>query len=72
MFLFDIVCMFPCQGISYLKKHAVEIEDASVEDMTCGFEVIYPAILRRARYLGINDIPISQNILIARDQKLEK
>lgn len=61
-----------CLGISYLKKHVEEIEDASDEDMTCGFEVIYPAILQRAHNLGIEDIPISKNILISRDQKLKK
>nr|AHJ59323.1 copalyl diphosphate synthase 3 [Salvia miltiorrhiza f. alba] len=60
------------KGISYVKKNVWKLEDASEAHMTCGFEVIYPALVRKASHLGIHDIPIPNNIYTARDHKLNK
>ncbi|KAH6818185.1 Terpenoid cyclases/Protein prenyltransferases superfamily protein [Perilla frutescens var. frutescens] len=64
------------KGIAYVKKNIWKLEDADDANMTCGFEVIFPALLQRSRDLGINDLPYHSPILTkiyaARDRKLKK
>ncbi|KAL8053647.1 hypothetical protein ABFX02_05G086400 [Erythranthe guttata] len=64
------------KGIQYMKENLYKLENESAEHMTCGFEVIFPALLQKARNLGIEDIPydapIVREIHNARDKKLEK
>lgn len=68
--------MYKYLGISYVKNNIWKLEDASDAHMTCGFEVIFPALLRRARDLGIDDlptdIPVLRKIYTTRDKKLKK
>nr|UVC58042.1 CPS10 protein [Isodon rubescens] len=63
------------RGISYVKQNVWRIEDANEAHMTCGFEVIFPSLLRRAEEMGINDIPydvpILKKIYGIRDQKMK-
>lgn len=63
-------------GISFVKKNIWKLEDASDAHMTCGFEVVFPALLGRARELGIDDlpydIPILRKINAARDKKWKR
>nr|WCR39981.1 terpene synthase class II ent-copalyl diphosphate synthase [Tectona grandis] len=64
------------RGISYIKENMNRLEDADAQEMTCGFEVVLPALLQRARNLGINGIPyhapVVTEIYKMRDTKLQK
>nr|UXG91343.1 (+)-CPP synthase [Callicarpa americana] len=64
------------KGISYIKENVYKLEDANAEHMTCGFEVVFPALLQKARNLGIDDIPyeasVIKEIYYTREQKLKK
>nr|UVC58041.1 CPS11 protein [Isodon rubescens] len=64
------------KGISFVKNNIWKVEDASEAHMTCGFEVIFPSLLRRARALGIDDlpydIPVLRKIYTTRNKKLKK
>ncbi|KAL2517491.1 Ent-copalyl diphosphate synthase [Abeliophyllum distichum] len=64
------------KGISYIKDNLCELENANAENMTCGFELIFPALLQRARDLGIDgipyDAPVLKEISAARAQKLTR
>ncbi|KAL3818448.1 hypothetical protein ACJIZ3_004353 [Penstemon smallii] len=64
------------KGISYIKKNVSKLENANAEHMTCGFEVVFPALLQRAQNLGIEGIPyndpVIREIYAARDQKLKR
>nr|WCR39982.1 terpene synthase class II [Tectona grandis] len=64
------------KGISYIKENIYKLEDANAEHMTCGFEVVFPALLLRARNLGIYDIPydapVVKEICSIRDLKLKR
>lgn len=59
-----------------MKENIWKLEDACDAHMTSGFEVIFSTLLRRARDLGIDDlpydIPILRKIYAARDQKMKK
>ncbi|KAL8053437.1 hypothetical protein ABFX02_05G070900 [Erythranthe guttata] len=63
------------KGIKYIKDNVYKLLDANTEHMTCGFEVIFPALLRIAGNLGIEDIPYDapavREIHNARDRKLK-
>lgn len=63
-------------GIRYIKENVVKLEDANEEHMTCGFEVVFPALLQRAQILGINGIPYNapaiEEIYKSREKKLKR
>ncbi|KAL0330185.1 UNVERIFIED_CONTAM: (+)-copalyl diphosphate synthase 3, chloroplastic [Sesamum radiatum] len=63
------------KGISYIKENVHKLENADAEHMTCGFEVVFPALLQKARNLGIHDLPydapVVRDIYSARDHKLK-
>ncbi|KAK4486230.1 hypothetical protein RD792_008900 [Penstemon davidsonii] len=64
------------KGISYIRENVSKLENANAEHMTCGFEVVFPALLQRAQNLGIEGIPyndpVVREIYAARDQKLKR
>ncbi|PIN17549.1 Copal-8-ol diphosphate hydratase [Handroanthus impetiginosus] len=64
------------RGISYIKENVYKLEDAHAEHMPCGFEVIFPALLQRARNMGIDDIPydasVIRQIYNVREEKLQR
>nr|AVW89185.1 copalyl diphosphate synthase 3 [Andrographis paniculata] len=64
------------QGISYIKENVYKLENADAEHMMCGFEIVFPAILQRARELGIEglpyDAPVIAKIHNARTRKMER
>ncbi|KAL7143535.1 hypothetical protein ABFS83_08G197600 [Erythranthe nasuta] len=64
------------KGTEYIKENLYKIEDERAEHMTCGFEVVFPALLKKARDLGIEDIPYDAHVVReihnARDRKLKK
>lgn len=53
-----------------------KLEDTPVVLMTCAFEVVFPALLKKARNLGINDLPydlpIVKEICKIGDEKLSR
>ena len=62
-------------GIAIIKTLLDMCKLENVESMICGFEVIFPALLERARNLGIeipSDTPFVKEICAARDLKLER
>ncbi|KAL3810388.1 hypothetical protein ACJIZ3_000025 [Penstemon smallii] len=64
------------KGILYIKENVSKLENANAEHMTCGFEVVFPALLLRAQDLGIEDIPyddfVIREIYAARYQKIKR
>ncbi|KAI3472948.1 hypothetical protein Pfo_028004 [Paulownia fortunei] len=62
--------------ISFIKENISKLGDADAEHMTCGFEVVFPALLQRAKELGIDgipyDAPLLQEICAVRDRKIER
>lgn len=63
-------------GITFIKENIHKLETAEEENMTCGFEIVLPALLDRARKLGIDDIPydspVIKEIYAARDRKMKR
>ncbi|KAL8063600.1 hypothetical protein ABFX02_01G036900 [Erythranthe guttata] len=64
------------RGISFVKDNISKLGDASPEHMTCGFEVVFPALLQRAKDLNIDgipyDAPVIQDIFNVRDRKMKR
>nr|QMW69083.1 terpene synthase 6 [Callicarpa americana] len=64
------------KGVSYIKENVCKLEDGNAEHMTCGFEVVFPALLQRARNLGIDDIPydapVVKEVYNTREKKLKR
>ncbi|KAL7114985.1 hypothetical protein ACP275_04G155500 [Erythranthe tilingii] len=62
-------------GIRYIKENVHKLEHEKYEHMTCGFEVVFPALLQTSRNLGIEDIPYDAPVLreihSTRDRKLK-
>ncbi|PIN03008.1 Copal-8-ol diphosphate hydratase [Handroanthus impetiginosus] len=62
------------KGISFIKENISKLGDANAQNMTCGFEIVFPALLQRAKELGIDgipyDAPVLQGICAVRDRKL--
>lgn len=63
-------------GITFTKKNIHKLESAEEENMRCGFEIVFSALLQRARNLGIDDIPYDTPVVKenydARDRKLKR
>ncbi|PIN03009.1 Copal-8-ol diphosphate hydratase [Handroanthus impetiginosus] len=63
-------------NIVYIKENVYKLEDAHAEHMPCGFEVIFPALLQRARNMDIDDLPydasIIRQIYNVREEKLKR
>ncbi|KAL7153191.1 hypothetical protein ABFS83_04G149800 [Erythranthe nasuta] len=63
------------KGIQYIKENVHKLEHEKYEHMTCGFEVVFPALLQTSRNLGIEDIPydapVLREICSTRDHKLK-
>ncbi|KAL3846297.1 hypothetical protein ACJIZ3_003700 [Penstemon smallii] len=64
------------KGISFIKENVSKLENTNAELMTCGFELIFPALVQRARNMGIEDIPydspVMEEIYAVRDQKMKR
>nr|A0A1X9IRQ7.2 RecName: Full=Copalyl diphosphate synthase 1, chloroplastic; Short=IrCPS1; AltName: Full=Terpene synthase 3; Short=IrTPS3; Flags: Precursor [Isodon rubescens] len=64
------------RGVTYIKENVEKLRDGNVEHMTCGFEVVFTALLQRAKCLGIEDLPydspLIQEIYHSRQQKLNR
>ncbi|KAK4435739.1 Peregrinol diphosphate synthase TPS1, chloroplastic [Sesamum alatum] len=64
------------RGISYIKENVHKLESADAEHMTCGFEIVFPALLQKAKNLGIDDLPydapVVRDVYSARDQKMKR
>nr|A0A075FAK4.1 RecName: Full=Peregrinol diphosphate synthase CPS1, chloroplastic; AltName: Full=(+)-copalyl diphosphate synthase 1; Short=MvCPS1; Flags: Precursor [Marrubium vulgare]AIE77090.1 peregrinol diphosphate synthase [Marrubium vulgare] len=51
------------KGIRYLKENMRKLEETPTVLMTCAFEVVFPALLKKARNLGIHDLPYDMPIV---------
>nr|UVC58046.1 CPS3 protein [Isodon rubescens] len=64
------------RGILFVKKNISKLEDGDDVHTTLGFEILFPALLERARNLGIEglpyDDPTTQKICAERDLKLDR
>nr|WEQ50541.1 CPS1 [Salvia officinalis] len=64
------------RGVTYIKENVDKLTEGNEEHMTCGFEVVFPALLQRAKSLGIQDLPYDapavQEIYHSREQKLKR
>ncbi|MCD9559421.1 Copal-8-ol diphosphate hydratase, chloroplastic [Datura stramonium] len=50
------------KGVMFIKENLSKLEKGEVENMTCGFEFVFPALLERAQQLDI-DIPYDALVL---------
>ncbi|KAK6158721.1 hypothetical protein DH2020_006035 [Rehmannia glutinosa] len=64
------------KGILFIKENISKLGYANAEQMTCGFEVVFPALVQRAKELGIHgipyDAPVIQEICALRDRRMER
>ncbi|CAI9784774.1 unnamed protein product [Fraxinus pennsylvanica] len=64
------------KGIAFIQENIHKLETADEENMTCGFEIVFPALLERAQNLGIDNIPydapVLNEIYAARDRKMKR
>nr|ALI57121.1 copalyl diphosphate synthase [Scoparia dulcis] len=64
------------RGILFIKENMNTLEDANPENMTCGFETVFPVLLHKAKDLGIEGIPydasVIQHISAERDRKIQR
>nr|AHW04046.1 diterpene synthase TPS1 [Plectranthus barbatus] len=64
------------RGVRYINENVEKLRDGNEEHMTCGFEVVFPALLQRAKSLGIQDLPydapVIQEIYHSREQKSKR
>nr|AZB50377.1 terpene synthase 1 [Ajuga reptans] len=64
------------RGIQYIKENVHQLKDGNAEHMMCGFEVVFPALLQKAKNMGIDDLPyeapVIQDIYHTREQKLKR
>ncbi|XP_028799677.1 copal-8-ol diphosphate hydratase, chloroplastic [Neltuma alba] len=63
------------KGLRFFKENVNTLETENREHMTCGFEVILPTLLQRAKGLNMDlpdDFPGLPEILARRDAKLKK
>lgn len=63
-FLYFLVDMFhSCSlGVMFIKENLRKLETGEIENMTCGFEFVFPALLEKAQQLDI-DIPYDALVL---------
>ncbi|PIN17550.1 Copal-8-ol diphosphate hydratase [Handroanthus impetiginosus] len=63
------------KGIWFIKENISKLGHSNIEHMTGGFELVFPALLQRAKELEIAgipyDAPVIQEICAVRDQKME-
>nr|B8PQ84.1 RecName: Full=Copalyl diphosphate synthase CPS1, chloroplastic; Short=Copalyl diphosphate synthase 1; Short=SmCPS; Short=SmCPS1; Flags: Precursor [Salvia miltiorrhiza]ABV57835.1 copalyl diphosphate synthase [Salvia miltiorrhiza] len=64
------------RGVTYIKENVDKLMEGNEEHMTCGFEVVFPALLQKAKSLGIEDLPYDspavQEVYHVREQKLKR
>ncbi|KAL3512625.1 hypothetical protein ACH5RR_025342 [Cinchona calisaya] len=63
------------KGVTFINKNMCKLEKEDLETMTCGFEVIFPPLLDRARNMGIDvscDTPYMKEIYAIRDLKIKR
>nr|AZB50382.1 terpene synthase 1 [Nepeta racemosa] len=64
------------KGVTYIKKNVHKLKDGRPELMTSGFEICVPAILQRAKDLGIQDLPYDdpmiKQITDTKERRLKK
>ncbi|KAM3322627.1 copal-8-ol diphosphate hydratase, chloroplastic [Capsicum chacoense] len=63
------------KGALFIKENICKIETGNVENMTCGFEIVFPALLEKAQHLDIDipyDAPVLKNICARREMKFKR
>lgn len=63
------------KGVLFIKENICKLERGNVENMTCGFEIVFPALLDKAQHLDIDipyNAPVLKNICARRDMKLKR
>ncbi|XP_059275465.1 copal-8-ol diphosphate hydratase, chloroplastic-like isoform X1 [Lycium ferocissimum] len=63
------------KGVSFIKENICKLETGNVENMTCGFEIVFPALLEKAQPLDIDipyDAPVLKNICARGEMKFKR
>ncbi|XP_042004603.1 copalyl diphosphate synthase CPS1, chloroplastic-like [Salvia splendens] len=64
------------RGVTYIKENVDKLTEGNEEHMTCGFEVVFPALLQKAKGMGIKDLPYDapavHEVHHTREQKLKR
>lgn len=63
------------KGVLFIKENICKLETGNVENMTCGFEIVFPALLDKAQHLDIDipyHAPVLKNICARRDMKFKR
>ena len=62
--------------VTYIKENVDKLTEGNKEHMTCGFEVVFPALLQKAKGMGIEDLPYDapavHEVYHTREQKLKR
>lgn len=59
----------------FIKENICKLERGNVENMTSGFEIVFPALLDKAQHLDIDipyNAPVLKNIWARRNMKLKR
>ncbi|XP_057799339.1 copalyl diphosphate synthase 2, chloroplastic-like [Salvia miltiorrhiza] len=64
------------KGVAYVNENVHKLKDGNLEHMTSGFEIVVPALVQRAKDLGIQglpyDHPLINEIAITKEGRLKK
>ncbi|KAG6387900.1 hypothetical protein SASPL_153095 [Salvia splendens] len=64
------------RGVTYIRENVDKLTEGNEEHMTCGFEVVFPALLQKAKGMGIEDLPYDapavHEVYHTREQKLKR
>ncbi|XP_070048281.1 copal-8-ol diphosphate hydratase, chloroplastic-like isoform X2 [Nicotiana tomentosiformis] len=63
------------KGVMFIKENLSKLETGEVENMTCGFEFVFPALLEKAQKLDIDipyDVPVLKEIYARREAKFTR
>nr|AZB50384.1 terpene synthase 1 [Salvia yangii] len=64
------------KGVTYVKENVHKLKDGNIEHMTSGFEIVVPALVQRAKDLGIQglpyDDPLIKEIADTKERRLKK
>ncbi|XP_047983355.1 copalyl diphosphate synthase 2, chloroplastic-like [Salvia hispanica] len=64
------------KGVVYINENVHKLKDGNIEHMTSGFEIVFPALVQRAKNVGIQglpyDHPLIKEIARIKEERLKK
>ncbi|KAG6405342.1 hypothetical protein SASPL_132931 [Salvia splendens] len=64
------------KGVTYINENVHKLKDGNIEHMTSGFEIVFPALVQRAKNVGVQglpyDHPLIKEIASIKEERLKK